>query len=58
VNHDQLKAKKRELAEKLKDLNEQARLDRLNIGREARLILEKERRKIRKLERKQIKVED
>jgi hypothetical protein len=58
VNHDQLKAKKRELAEKLKDLNEQARLDRLNIGREARLILEKERRKIRKLERKQIKSED
>jgi hypothetical protein len=58
MNFEAYKAKKRELAEKLKDLNEQARLDRLNIGREARLILEKERRKIRKLERKQIKVED
>jgi hypothetical protein len=57
MNFEAYKAKKRELASKLKDLNEQARLDRLNVGREARLILAKERRHLKKEMRKQIKSE-
>jgi hypothetical protein len=54
MNHEQYKQKKRELAEQLKDLNELSRLERLGIGKEAARILEKERRHIRKQERKKV----
>lgn len=58
MNHDQLKQKHRELKQKLADLNELARLEKLGISPECQRLLEKERRKIKKLERKQIKSED
>ena len=57
MNHEQLKQKHRELKAKLADLNELARLDKLGISPEQRRLLDKERQKIRKLERKRIKGE-
>jgi hypothetical protein len=54
MNHEQYKQKKRELAEQLKDLNELSRLERLNIGREAARILEKERQSVKKRLRKKV----
>jgi hypothetical protein len=58
VNREQYKAKKRELAEKLSDLNELARLEKLGISAEQRRLLEKERQHIRKQERAKIKEEE
>lgn len=58
MNHEQYKQKKRDLAEQLKDLNELSRLERLNIGREAARILEKERRAVKKQLRKKVSGDD
>jgi hypothetical protein len=58
MNHQQYKQKKRELAEQLKDLNELSRLERLNIGKEAARILEKERRHLKKELRRRVNEND
>ena len=54
MNTEQYKQKKRELASQLKDLNELARFERMGIGKETGLILEKERRAIKKQLRKKV----
>jgi len=54
MNHEQYKAKKRELAEQLKDLNYLAKMESMGIGEEAARILEKERRAVKKQLRKKV----